>query len=158
MSRKSVFVGLSLVLLAGCKSATSPMMTPATNTRDAIVAYVNSAADVVAKKGPDCGTFKQSAWMSGDYYIFVLGPDDRLICHSNAQLIGEPASSVIDVNGTHVGDALVAAAASAEGHGWVDYVWPRPGTTIPVPKSTYVTRVTGPDGKRYVVGAGGYNL
>ncbi len=157
MSRSRVFVGLSLFLLAACTSS-APMMTPATNTRDAVVAYVNRAADVVAKRGPSCDTFKQAAWMSGDYYVFVLGPDDHLICHANTQLIGQPASDVIDVNGMHVGDAIVAAAATPEGHGWIDYVWPRPGTTMPIPKSTYVTRVTGPDGRMYIVGAGGYNL
>ena len=51
-----------------------------------------------------------------------------------------------------------AAAASAAGHGWVDYVWPRPGTTTPVAKSTYATHVTGPDGKGSMVGGGGSPL
>ena len=50
------------------------------------------------------------------------------------------------------------AGNSAMGHGWVNYVWPRPGQTTPSPKSTYVVRVIGPDGKRYIVGSGGYDL
>ena len=144
------------VLVAGCMS--SSMMTPSANTRDAIVAYVNHAADVVAKNGAACDTFKQPAWMTGDYYIFVMGPDNNTVCHPSASIVGKPATSIVDANGMRVGDAILAAANSAEGSGWVNYVWPRPGTTNPVPKSTYVRRVTGPDGKTYIVGAGGYNL
>ena len=145
-----------LSLLVGC--ATSSMMTPRENTRAAIEAYVNHAASVVAKNGPSCDTFKQPKWMAGDYYIFVIGPDSRLVCHPNAQIVGHLQSEIIDANGMKVGDALGAQASGASGHGWVSYVWPRPGQTTPQPKSTYVTRVTGPDGQKYVVGGGGYNL
>jgi cytochrome c len=157
MSRNPVPVVLSLVLLAGCATS-ARTMTPGANTRDAVMSYVNNAANVVAKSGPSCDTLSQPVWRSGDYYVFVVGPDNRIICHPNAQLIGKMQSDIVDVNGMRVGDALGAAAASAAGHGWVDYVWPRPGTTTPVAKSTYVTRVTGPDGKMYMVGGGGYQL
>lgn len=154
MSRNRMITVLSLFVLAACTST----MTPRANTRDAIASYVNHAADVVAKSGPSCDTFKQTAWMSGDYYIFVFGPDGKTICHANAALIGKPGNEIVDANGLNIGDAIMNAAMSPEGHGWVNYVWPRPGTTNPVPKSTYVTKVTGPDGKTYIVGAGGYNL
>jgi cytochrome c len=156
MSRNPIPVVLSLVLLVGC--ATSKTMTPSANTRDAVASYVNNAANVVAKSGPSCDTFGQPMWRSGDYYVFVVGPDNRILCHPNAQLIGKMQSEIVDSNGMRVGDAIGAASASAAGHGWVDYVWPRPGTTTAVAKSTYVTRVTGPDGKVYVVGGGGYQL
>ena len=158
MSRNHLPVVLSLILLAGCASTSSKTMTPAANTRDAVMSYVNHAADVVARSGPSCETFSQPAWRAGDYYIFVIGPDSRLICHPNAQLIGRLQSEIIDANGMRVGDALGATAASAAGRGWVNYVWPRPGSTTPVSKSTYVVRVTGPDGQSYVVGGGGYQL
>ena len=157
MSRNHLPVVLSLALLAGCATSSKTML-PAANTRDAVMSYVNRAAAVVAKNGPSCETFSQPTWMGGDYYIFVIGPDNRVICHPNGQLIGKLQSEIIDANGMRVGDALGSTAASAAGHGWVNYVWPRPGTTAPVAKSTYVTRVTGPDGKSYVVGGGGYAL
>lgn len=158
MSRNPIPVVLSLVLLAGCATSATKTMTPGANTHDAIMTYVNNAANVVAKSGPSCDTFSDSTWKAGDYYVFVVGPDNRILCHPNAQLIGKSQSDIIDVNGVRVGDALGAAAASPAGHGWVEYVWPRPGTTTPVPKSTYATRVTGPDGKVYMVGGGGYEL
>lgn len=154
MSRNRISVVLVLLLLVGCASS----MTPRANTREDVMAYVNHAAALVAKKGPSCDTFKSSNWMSGDYYVWVLGPDGRLVCHPNADLVGKSQSEIIDANGMRVGDALAAAANSTEGHGWVEYVWPRPGQTTPVPKSAYVTRLTGPDGTTYVVGGGGYSL
>ena len=40
-----------------------------------------------------------------------------------------------------------------KGGGWVDYIWPRPGTTKPVAKSSYAMEVKGPDKKVYVVDA-----
>lgn len=154
MSRKSVAFALSGFLLVGCAST----MTPRANTRDEIVNYVNHAAALVAKSGPSCDTLKQPQWMSGDWYVFVQEMDGRLLCHANAQMVGHNASEIVDANGKHVGDAIRAAASGPEGHGWVDYVWPRPGQTTPVPKSAYAVRVNGPDGKTYVVGAGGYEV
>ena len=154
MSRDRMVTVISLFLLAACAST----MTPRANTRDELVSYVNRAAAVVARSGPSCATFKQPAWMSGDYYIFVSGPDGTTVCHPNTSLIGKATSEIVDANGMNVGDAILKAAMSPEGHGWVNYVWPRPGTPNPVPKSTYVTKVTGPDGKTYIVGSGGYNL
>jgi methyl-accepting chemotaxis protein len=72
-------------------------------------------------------------------------------------MIGKPNASVVDVNGKNVGTAI-EAAANKQGGGWIDYMWPRPGTTKPVAKSTFATTVKAPDGKTYIVGAGGYGL
>jgi cytochrome c len=144
----------SFLFLFACASS----MTPRANTRDEVVAYVDRAAAIVAKSGPSCDTFKSSQWMSGDWYVYVQDANGTLVCHPMTSMVGKPASEIVDATGRHIGDELSAAAASTSGHGWVDYVWPRPGTTTPVPKSTYATRVTGPDGKTYAVGAGGYEL
>jgi len=65
---------------------------------------------------------------------------------------------IVDANGNRVGDLIMAAGNSPAGHGWADYVWPRPGQTTPVAKSSYVVRVAGPDGTQYIVGSGGYDL
>lgn len=111
MSRNHLPVVLSLVLLAGC-ATWSKTMTPAANTRDAVMSYVNHAADVVGKSDPSCDTFRQPMWMAGDNYIFVIGPDNRLLCHPNTQLIGRLQSEIIDANGMRVGDALGATAAA----------------------------------------------
>ena len=154
MSRKSLVILVSILLCA--TAAMSKSFTPKANTRAEVRAYVERAARHVQKHGADCAAFKSKEWMSGDYYIFVTGPDERELCHPNPKMIGKPASEVVDVNGKNVGTALLDAAK--KGGGWVDYVWPRPGTTKPVPKSSYSVAVKGPDGKTYYIGSGGYEL
>ena len=128
---------------------------PTSNTHAAIKAYVKDAAKLVAKQGADCATLSSADWKGGDYYVFVVGPDNKMICHPT--LAGQSADEVVDSKGKKVGAALVAAGKK-KGGGWVDYVWPRPGTTNPVAKSSYAIEVKGPDGKMYNVGAGGYEL
>lgn len=150
-------LSLSIVLLFCCAPLLqAKSMTPKANTHEAVKAYVEHAARLVASKGADCAALKSANWMAGDYYIFVVGPDGRAVCHPSPQIVGKPLSEIIDANGKKVGEALMAAANA--GGGWVDYIWPRPGTTTPVPKSSYAVKVKGPDGKSYVVGSGGYDL
>jgi hypothetical protein len=154
MSRKFLVILVSLFLCASAALAKS--MTPKANTHAEIKAYVERAAEHIARNGADCAAFKSADWMAGDYYIFVTGADEKELCHPDAKMIGKPASDVVDAKGKKVGTALIDAAK--KGGGWVDYVWPRPGTTKPVPKSAYSMQVAGPDGRTYYVGAGGYEL
>ena len=156
MSRRYSWV-LSLLLLISAATLFAKSYVPKANTRAAIKSYVQSAAKVVAKHGPSCDTFKTKEWMDGDYYIFVTGPDEKLVCHPNATMVGKDNADIVDANGKKVGTDLIAAAKQ-KGGGWTDYVWPRPGQDKPVPKSSYSMLVNGPDGKAYVVGAGGYEL
>ena len=148
----------AIALLALCASAAiGGSYTPKANTRREIKKYVHAAAKHIAEHGPSCSEFAKREWRSGDAYIFVFGPDKKILCHSDPSLIGRPASQIIDANGKKVGDMIVAAGMKFGG-GWVDYVWPRPGTTRPVPKSTYAEHVKSPDGEVYIVGSGGYGL
>lgn len=130
---------------------------PRANTRADIQKYVQRAAAVVARHGPSCKEFAEKEWRSGDYYIFVDDPENRTLCHPNAALIGKNSDEIKDVNGKSVGIAIREAAAK-KGGGWAEYLWPRPGTDKPVPKSTFAMRVKAPDGKMYVVGSGGYEV
>ena len=155
MWRRVLTLGLSLLVCASV--ATAKSYVPKKNTRDAVKAYVKSAAKVIAKSGPSCDVFKGKNWMAGDYYIFVTGPDDRLVCHPNPSMVGKANADIVDANGKKVGLDLIAAGRK-KGGGWVNYVWPRPGQTTPVPKTSYAMQVKGPDGKWYVVGSGGYDL
>jgi hypothetical protein len=133
--------------------------TPRAATHDAVVAYVGRAAALVAKSGASCDAFSAPAWFNGEWYIFVFDAERKALCHpAQPAMVGRSASDIIDPDGKHIGDLMLAAAGGAEGHGWVDYVWPRPGESKPVAKSAYVVAVTGPDGRKYVVGSGAYEL
>jgi len=150
---KRMHLLLVCLLVASVASAKSNL--PTANTHAAIKSYVQHAAQFVAKHGPSCEAFKGADWMGGDYYIFVVGPDERTLCHPNPAIIGTPEKDIVDANGKKVGE-LISVAAHRTGGGWVEYVWPRPGQTTPVKKSTFATRVKGPDGKWYIVGSGAY--
>jgi signal transduction histidine kinase len=158
MNRKHtswILVGIFLFLATSAAMAKSYV--PKANTRAAIKAYVKNAAKVIAKSGPSCDTFKSADWMAGDYYVFVTGPDDRLVCHPTASMVGRANPDIVDANGKKVG-TMIIDASKKKGGGWVEYVWARPGQTTPVKKSSYAMRVKAPDGKWYIVGAGGYEL
>lgn len=146
-----------ILMVVGATSLMAKSNLPKANTRAGVKAYVQRAAKVIAAKGPSCDTFKSSDWMSGDWYIFVIGPDDKILCHPSASLVGKDEAEVADANGKKFG-AEIIAASKKKGGGWAHYVWPKPGTDNPVPKSSYSTRGKGPDGKWYVVGSGGYDL
>jgi hypothetical protein len=144
-----------LVAVAALAATVSHL--PATNTRGAIKAYVENAATVVRKSGPSCATFSSPEWQGGQYYIFVVGPDDKLVCHLKADMVGKSSASIVNAEGDTVGEKIATKGRGA-GTGWVEYQWTPPGKTAEEPKSTYVMGVTGPDGKHYVVGSGGWNV
>jgi len=146
---------VTAVVAAAALAASSHL--PKSHSRAAVEAYVKEAAAIVQKDGPSCATFASPEWKNADYYIFVSGPDDTLVCHPSAAVVGKPASSVVNKKGEKVGDMIVAKGKD-HGQGWVEYMWLPAGKTAEEMKSTYVMGVTGPGGKHYVVGGGGFNL
>ena len=130
---------------------------PKANTRADVQRYVEEAAKLVQQHGPACVLLASPAWRSNDYYIFVDGPGDKVICHANAAIVGKPSTTVVNSKGVKVGE-MVAAKGKGNGRGWVEYLWIPPGKKTEAMKSTYVVGLTGPDGKHYVVGGGGFNL
>jgi cytochrome c len=147
------FASVLLLLLAiGC----SRSMTPRVNTQEAVRSYVDGAAGVVAREGTGACTTLQTRWDSGDWYIFVLDAEGRTLCHPRPEQVGASVHDLVDVRGKRFGDEFLRVAG--EGGGWVSYLWPRPGETETKDKTSYVRQVTGPDGKLYIVGSGGYAL
>ena len=154
MTRKLLPCVLSFVVCASAMALNTNL--PKSNTRAEVKAYVERAAQYVAKNGVTCSALQSKTWSSGDYYLFVVDANDKLVCHPNASLVGTSADAIVDSKGAKVGTMLDMMAR--KGGGWVNYVWPRPGTTNPVPKSSYAMEVKAPDGKMYVIGAGGYEM
>lgn len=143
------------VVATALLAATSHL--PAANTRAAIRKYVEDAAAVVHKSGPSCATFASPEWRGHGYYVFVLGPDDKLVCHPNPAFIGVSQAQIVNGRGQKVGEMIVAKG-KGNGAGWVDYYWVPEGKKTEELKSAYVVGVTGSDGKHYTVGAGGFNV
>lgn len=74
---------------------------------------------------------------NGDYFwINDLGP--KMIMHPmNAKLEGQDLSGLKDPDGKFLFNEMVAIA-KAKGAGMVEYRWPKPGASDPVPKISYV--------------------
>jgi methyl-accepting chemotaxis protein len=70
------------------------------------------------------------------FWINDLGP--KMIMHPmNAKLEGQDLSGLKDPDGKFLFNEMVAVA-KAKGAGMVDYRWPKPGASDPVPKVSYV--------------------
>ncbi len=75
-----------------------------------------------------------------DGYFLVIDSTPRMIMHPMKPATeGKELASVADADGRHHYATFAKAAQSPEG-GFVDYVFPRPHTTEPVPKLGYVVR------------------
>ena len=75
---------------------------------------------------------------AGDNYYWIndLGP--VMVMHpTNAKLEGQDLSSIKDPDGKALFNEMVKVAKTL-GAGLVDYRWPKPGSTDPVPKISYV--------------------
>jgi signal transduction histidine kinase len=68
--------------------------------------------------------------------------DGAVTAHgANPTLVGQSIYETTDATGKKFGEEFHAVAREGE-FNVVEYVWPRPGETEPVPKASYVTKVS----------------
>lgn len=92
-----------------------------------------------------------------DSYVFAMNLQGRMLAHPQMpglmkmnNLLLTPDKNVEEPKMLFVEFVVVA---STKGEGWVEYMWPKPGSTTPTTKETYIYRV--PDTNMFV-GAGIY--
>ncbi len=86
-------------------------------------------------------------------YFWINDVDVKMIMHPiRPELDGRDQSGTRDPNGKYLFREFVKVARSA-GAGFVEYLWPKPGETLPVPKISYV-RLYEPWG--WILGSGVY--
>jgi signal transduction histidine kinase len=73
-----------------------------------------------------------------DLYPFCGGPDGMFTAHPT--LVGKSLKDLKDKTGKPLGQEIYKAAKEGS-ISEVSYMWPRPGTTDPVQKVSYVTKV-----------------
>jgi signal transduction histidine kinase len=89
-------------------------------------------ADALAKFTKGEGGFKDR-----DLYPFCGGLDGNFTAHPS--LVGKSLKDLKDKAGKALGQEIYAVAKEGE-ISEVSYMWPRPGTTEPVQKVSYVTK------------------
>lgn len=89
----------------------------------------------------------------GEEYFWINDYQSNIIMHSvSPKLDGKNLASLEDKNGKNIFPAFVAVV-KADGAGFVDYLWPKPGKEQPVEKISYVI---GFEPWQWVLGSGIY--
>jgi signal transduction histidine kinase len=99
----------------------------------AVAALKADKAGALAKFTKGEGGFKDR-----DLYPFCGGPDGNFTAHPT--LVGKSLKDLKDKAGKPLGEEMYKVAQEGK-VAEVSYMWPRPGTTEPVPKVSYVTKV-----------------
>ena len=135
MKKLTLFV-VALLLLAGPAFAAGEFGTAAeakAMLEKAVAAVKANKADALAKFTKGEGGFKDR-----DLYPFCGGPDGNFTAHPS--LVGKSLKDLKDKAGKALGEEMYKVAAEGK-VAEVAYMWPRPGTTDPVAKVSYVTKV-----------------
>lgn len=119
-------------------------------TKEECVIQCHEVAALINSQGLDAAVMKVSdtkgPYVWKDSYVFLMNLDGKMLAHPmqpeltrlpHCLLITDPTDKAIFVS-------FVNLARTAE-HGWVEYMWPKPGQRAPSKKITYVYRVPGQD-------------
>ena len=108
-----------------------------------VVDAVTDAAAEIEKRGKEAfeGFRDQKGpFMFKDAYIFVIDRDGvDLVNPGFPNLEGRNILDVKDTQGTRLIREMLTVVQT-KGSGWVDYMWPKPGESVPTLKSAYVTK------------------
>jgi cytochrome c len=142
---------------AYCKSTAKTEIT----SPSVITAKVDEAIALLEEKGQDAflefqGT--DSKFIFNGTYMWILSLEDStMLMHPiKNKMVGKQWNALKDKNGKRF-FAIMNQACLENGSGWVDYMWPKPGTKDFMRKISYVKACTFPDGTKVHVGCGLYN-
>ncbi len=147
-----------LVLALSFFVAHSAMAITEQATRNEVLSQCELAAKMIREKGVEAAVTaiadKEGPFVWKNTYVFLMNTDCKMLAHPIKPELTRKESllEVKDSNGKPIMAEFVNIA-KADGKGWVDYVWPKPGEAESSPKSTYIYKVPGTD---YFVGAGIY--
>jgi cytochrome c len=96
------------------------------------VGRVRAFADI---SRPDGG------FVDGELYVFCIAPDGIMLAHGgNPKLVGKNLMVLRDPEGTLTTVGIIRVGQT-QGQGWLEYLWPNPGTGRVERKATYVVRI-----------------
>ena len=128
-------------------------------TTDIVVEKVKAAVAILNAEGAAAYPKfmgKDTEFIFGGTYIWVNSFDCVMLMHPIMdKMEGRELMSLQDVNGKRFFVEFVSAAQA--GGGWVEYMWPKPGTKEAVRKVSYIMPAK-VDGQDVVVGCGIYDV
>jgi signal transduction histidine kinase len=158
MGDKWLLVGSGIYLPEARKEMTTAKKMKAKE----LMTLVREGAAVLQKNGEKAYeefSKKDSKWYRDNTYLFVFNMNGVRAFHAaEPESEGQNDAGLKDVIGRAIGKMILEIGTSASGEGWIHYMYPEPGEVFPTWKSSFVKRVTFPDGKQYIVGSGIYNM
>jgi len=137
MNRLRLFAVAAMAVLAVASQAVAGDFGTAAEAKamleKAVTAVKADKAGALDKFTKGEGGFKDR-----DLYPFCGGPDGNFTAHP--KLVGKSLKELKDKAGKALGEEMYAVAKEGT-ISEVSYMWPRPGSTDPVPKVSFVTKV-----------------
>jgi signal transduction histidine kinase len=131
---RALITVLSLLFVPGVFAAEYGTPEEARAMLDRVVAAMKAdPVAALAKFNAGADGFKDR-----DLYPFCAGPDGIMSAHP--ALLGKSASEIKDVDGKMVVEEMMKVAEEGKVTE-VEYKWPQPGSTEPLPKVSYVTKI-----------------
>jgi hypothetical protein len=137
---------LAPILLSIILSATTPLSAAEFGTAAEAKALLERAV-IVLRADPAAATAKfnkgEDGFRDRDLYVFCVGAGDaKTTAHADPRILGRDVRDFKDATGKAFGDEIYTTAREGQITS-VSYMFPRPGSTEPVAKESYVTRVGG---------------
>ena len=127
-----------LPLLAAPASSGDDRGTP----EEARAMLERAIAEVKANEGSALAKFnsgQEGEFKQADLYVFCFEASTGTLT-AHPTLLGQDVKGIKDVNGKALGEEMFTTATEAT-ISEIDYMWPRPGTTEPVEKHSFYTRI-----------------
>jgi cytochrome c len=141
---KGLLVGFTILFAVVSPGFAQQAPQPSEKTKQT-EALVIKAAALIDKNGKATFTEfrkKDSEWFHGDTYLFVYDLKANVLLNpAFPQREGTNVTGQTDVKGKLFHQEIIGVAETG-GSGWVDYMFPKPGQTVPSEKWTFVKKVT----------------
>jgi cytochrome c len=152
---KALLVGFTILFAIASPVLAQQAPPPSEKTKE-VEALVTRAAALIDKTGKAAfAEFrkKDSDWFHGNTYVFVYDLQANVLLNpAFPEREGTNVTGQTDVKGKLFHQEIIRVAQTG-GSGWVDYMFPKPGQTVPSQKWTFVKKVT-IDGTPGLVAAG----
>ena len=141
-----IAIGVLCALVLGCMGFGADSAEFAAKKKET-VAFVEEAKSYIDKVGK-AEAYKEfqnahGKFMRGDQYIFAFTKQGKGLVHpvKPTVYVGVDASGMKDPKGKLYMQAMMKAATSPEGKGWVEYAWGNPKTKTVDSKIAYILSV-----------------
>ena len=127
---------LSFMAVAGVATAVAAEFGTAAEAK-AMLERATPAIKADKAKALAMFTKGEGGFKDRDLYVFCGGPDGNFTAHPS--LVGKSLKELKDKAGKPLGEEIYKVAQEGK-VGEVTYMWPRPGSTEPVQKVSFVTK------------------